>query len=411
MKRLIVALLLLAAATTPARAWLAQGGSVVTTSQVLMTAATSGASASADNFLPVNYAAIPNATDDKYTVFPVAGTITTMRVRVNGTAPTGVQSWTVTLRKNGSDTTSECIVNSSSSSVCSISSSVSFAAGDWGNVRLRPTNSPTTARLQVAFNFQPTTANDTFVSGFGPAFSASATQAGVPNSSQSTSSVVNRRIPVFPDGGTIDRLFIVSNAPTGAGKYYDYTIDQNGSTTAVTTRVEDAETTDNDTTHSFSVTAGDDVQVQGAPTGTPTVAAAGFAFRYRPTTTGYFALTYGTINTDQTGTITYLPIVGANSGPNTTETQVQMRALSMTITKMYVKLNTAPGAGKSRTFTLRKNAADATCAVTISDTATAGSATCATPVAVSDDDLLTTKDEPTGTPSTSTPSVSYLATR
>ena len=79
----------------------------------------------------------------------------------------------------------------------------------------------------------------------------------------------------------------------------------------------------------------------------------------------------------------------------------------MTVTRIAVKLAAAPGAGKSRAFTLRVNGADTACTVTISDTATANTASCS--VSIANDDLVATADAPTGSPTATTPAISYLA--
>ena len=98
-----------------------------------------------------------------------------------------------------------------------------------------------------------------------------------------------RRYDVFPDGGTIDKFYVNANAP-GAGTSYAYTVDKNGSTTALTTSIADTATTGSDTSHSFSVAAGDDVQIQAVPTNTPAAATAGLGVRYVPTTAASFPL-------------------------------------------------------------------------------------------------------------------------
>lgn len=67
-----------------------------------------------------------------------------------------------------------------------------------------------------------------------------------------------------------------------------------------------------------------------------------------------------------------------------------------TVSDFKVILDTAPGAGKSRTFTLRKNGVDTACTLTISDTATSG--TFSGSVSFAADDLISIKETSTGTP-------------
>ena len=71
-----------------------------------------------------------------------------------------------------------------------------------------------------------------------------------------------------------------------------------------------------------------------------------------------------------------------------------------TISKLRIKLASAPGAGKSLTFTLRKNGVDQTLTVTIADTAISGNDTIHE-VSVAAGDKVCIKCTPSGTPTTS----------
>jgi len=63
----------------------------------------------------------------------------------------------------------------------------------------------------------------------------------------------------------------------------------------------------------------------------------------------------------------------------------------------YVRLNQAPGAGKSFTFTIRKNGADTALVVTISGTDTVGQNT-TNEIEIAVGDLVNIKIAPTNTP-------------
>ncbi len=415
---------LLAAAllwTVPAHAWLAQGGATVTpTRQVFMAGTLSGVTNSSDTFIPVNYAiGTASATEEMYSLFPAPGTLTRMRVKVNGTAPTGIQTWTLTLRKTGTtDTALSCTISSSDSGVCAVTANVAFAAGDWGAVKIHPANSPTTARLQVSFDFQPTTANDTIISSWANGFSNSAAQVQLPMTSNASLGVPSvRRWVTLPADGALSKLYVKSNAPgaEGSGKSYTYAIGKNGAASAVTTTLTEVETADSDTSNSVAIigpvgtTAGDDVEFFATPANTPTSAIAALAMRYLPTSCpGCFPLIQSGGNTVGTST-SYCPMTGAATGCVTTESQTQLRGLSMTITKMTVNLQTAPGAGTSRTIMLRVNGADSSPALscTIADTDKVCVATGS--LAISDDDILSTKVSVSGATVSTVMSIAYLA--
>jgi hypothetical protein len=412
MRRLVLAAgLILAAAHAPGpvHAWIAQkGGSAASTSQVLLSSSAGNLGSAANpNYLPVGFGALSATTDSNYSVFSAPGTITTVRAKTVA-APTGAQTWTVTLRKNGSDTALTCTISSGSSSKCNGSGSVSFAAGDYASVKVAPANTPSVTRIGIAFVFAPTTANDTVLFAQGVAFSNSATQAVTLSQNVGPGAASARRYDVFPDGGTIDQFYVNSNAP-GAGTSYAYTVDKNGSTTTATCTIADAATACNDASHSFSVAAGDDAQIQAAPTNTPAASTAGLGVRYAPTTTAAFPL-MGSFNTaDSAASTTYYPMTGGAGLGTTTEANNQNLAVSMTVTKIQVNLTTAPGAGKSRAFTLRKNEADTALTCTVSDTNKTCTATGSN--AIADDDRLDTSDVPTGSPATTTMGIAYLATR
>jgi len=59
-----------------------------------------------------------------------------------------------------------------------------------------------------------------------------------------------------------------------------------------------------------------------------------------------------------------------NSVPNATENVVEIVIPSGTASKLFVNLTVAPGAGKSRTITLRKSGASQTLTCTVSAAAT-----------------------------------------
>ena len=95
----------------------------------------------------------------------------------------------------------------------------------------------------------------------------------------------------------------------------------------------------------------------------------------------------------------------------TTESAIIQSVVSApgTISKLYFKLTAAPGAGKSVTFTVRKNGIDTSLSVTISGTDTTGS-DLVNSIAVSAGDLLSVKCVPSGTPTASQPKWSIMFT-
>lgn len=78
--------------------------------------------------------------------------------------------------------------------------------------------------------------------------------------------------------------------------------------------------------------------------------------------------------------INYWPVSGTVNSPawspvgqNASESLVKQACYNCTITKMVIRLATAPGSGKTRRFTIRKNGADTDLKITFSDSDTTGS--------------------------------------
>lgn len=402
---------------TPANAWIAQKTAAPApgTSQVLLTTASATLNSLTERFLPVGYSAAPAATETLYGVVPAPGAFTGIRMYVN-TAPTGSGEWDVVLRNNGVDTALTCKITSATSAKCTGTGSVAFAAGDRPSLVVRPTGNPSASRGSISLVFAPAAANDTILMAQLVGANNTTEQAVTPFSNGAPGLALNRRDNAFPDGGTIDLLHVVSNAP-GAGTSYAYAVNRNAVTTTpqVNCPIADTATSCNDASDSFSVTgpsgstAGDDLQFVMTPAGSPAVPTAGYGARYRPTTAGSFALMTGRPALNSTTDVMYYPLTAGGTGGSTTEVNNHGISHAQTITRIAVKLSAAPGAGKSRLFTLRRNGADTGCTVTVSDTATANTAACS--ITVADDDLLGTSDAPTATPTAAIPSISYLANR
>lgn len=103
-------------------------------------------------------------------------------------------------------------------------------------------------------------------------------------------------------------------------------------------------------------------------------------------------------NPDTAGTTAYTHINNRfqdnwNATENTRQVPISE---DLTVVGLRVVLTTAPGSGKSRAFTLRKNAADTGCTVTISDNSV--TATFTGSVALTAGDLLSLQEVATGSP-------------
>jgi len=183
-----------------------------------------------------------------------------------------------------------------------------------------------------------------------------------------TATVSLARTPM-PIGGVISNLYVKTNPVLTAGSYKIELV-VNGSVDAnFTATVSSGGSTASDTTHSVNVSAGDLVEWKVTPTGTPdaltgmavsavfesNVARAAPLFCGHSTGTGAYFIPPSAISV----------ITAEGFGTGT-------MAVAGDISFMRVKLTTAPGAGITRTYTLRKNGADTGLTVAIADSATEG---------------------------------------
>lgn len=95
----------------------------------------------------------------------------------------------------------------------------------------------------------------------------------------------------------------------------------------------------------------------------------------------------GSTNGFTAGATTYLGLASYNAVSSTENDRKQLCSSSGTLQNTRVKLTTAPGAGKSAVFTLRKNGVDTAITCTISDSATTASDTSNTVTVAAGDTL------------------------
>lgn len=410
MKRVLSALLTATLLCLPGAsgAWLIQGSATDTGKQLLLAHSGSALANSADRYIPLG-ATGSGITIFKSGTFSVAGAIKSFKLTAV-TQPSGAATWTATIYINGSASGATCTLTSSVA-ICDWTGSISVSAGDYAVILVHPSGTPSSSIIMASTGFTPTTTNDTVIlsSPGTSTFSTSAANYVQPfDASLPGTLATARRTGVFPDGGTLDKFYINSVAP-GSGKSYAYTIFTNGTGSTVTATISNAATSNNDTSHSVSVSAGDYVNFEASPSGTPTASDAGMGARYLATTAGRYP--YVTSNVSDNGSATLYMTLNGNT-TSTTEANVQNITHSQTFEKLQVKFGNAPGtagSGKKYTVTLRKNGSNTALTCDVLNTATTCSASGT--VAVNDNDLVGISIVPTSTPSAVSLGTGLLATR
>jgi hypothetical protein len=283
--------------------------------------------------------------------------------------PGGSASWTVRVRKNGTNTSLKAIVNSGETSdVNEVPGGVSFNAGDTIEYLITPASSPATAAVYTCLVYSPTTPshcylmccyyfenNKTFPIGpVGPA-----------------SGNGDCRV-VFPVAGTVHGRYGWCAAVPGAGTTRTMTTSLYATSWAAQTQTitfgeSDTAASDTDPGHEVSVAAGNWVRLIPGYTGTPANSHSAFSLDF-VTADGSFPLfwsmTYDTVQAD--GYVN----VNSTGTDNATESNRLQKVTACTLKSLYVVSSGSPGSLESFTFTVRDDGSDTALTAAITGTGT-----------------------------------------
>ncbi len=334
---------------------------------------------------------------------PIAGTLRRLSVRF----PTALTQGTyeIVLLKGATpgtmvETALKATVAVGDQNPVNLVSQVSVAVGDYLGWLIRPNGTPTaqSGSVQIACIFDADVPGESLIWGF--AQSAS-TFMGL-GIGAFTNTTENNSVTVFPTAGTVSDLTV--NLPTaapGAGNSRTYTLRKGTaygalSDTAAAVTISGTATTGTDP-DAVTFAAGDLAVIARADTGTPATSNAVITAKWVPDVPGE-ALVFATAAPSLSTTAArFLPISGMTTGSEATGANVQAPApADLTVKRIRAAMVTAPGAGKSRTATLRCEAADTSLTVTIADSATTGAA--ATDVAVASGERINFATAPTASP-------------
>lgn len=208
----------------------------------------------------------------------------------------------------------------------------------------------------------------------------------------------------MPDAFTVSRLHLRVTTAPGVGKSWTFTLQKNGSDTAVVAVISGTDTQGTDTTNSVTYAAGDTFNIKCVPSGTPT--AAGSVIMS--------AVTYGDgqiiLMSSNSGSSISPRYIGFQSGSSDTSDAGRVDAPSPgagTLSKFYFRTSAAPGSGTSYTTTLDKNGSASGITATVSDTNTLASDTTNSTTIAAGDTLRYTITK-SGSPATIIPRVTML---
>ena len=231
---------------------------------------------------------------------PASGTLTGLVARGNGTAPTGTETWTVTVRDNAAATSLTCTISASSSpaNVCqdfSNSVTISKTSPDLIDVQITPANTPTAEQFQFSLLFTATTGQEApiFASAGSYSTALTATPIYIPIGLADETTPEEKAAVVMPAAGHIDDLYFSLSAAPGASATSQATVFHgnctSNSATSLVATISGSNTlgTDLAPAHGFDVAAGDCVSIQlEATAGSPAAAFLNLALRWSPGTSG-----------------------------------------------------------------------------------------------------------------------------
>ena len=346
---------------------------------------------------------LPSATEDE-TQAIISATATMKNAYVEfGTAPGVGNTVTCTLRVNEADTGIVVVVSGTDTTGSDVTHTASVSPGDRINWKVVTSATNSAARIRMSIQVDGATANESIMLGTSGSGSAgTANYFALDGMSGVGDSQEVRGRQLCPTAGTLKNLYINLVAAPGVGANRVFTVYQNGSSTGITVTIADGNTTGSDTSNTISVSAGDTLSLlSGSSAGVPTASKLRFGITLDATTSGHFPVLAGGPTDPSTSAVRYTPIQTTRSSFDSTgvyeTTEVRFACgQEITMKNAYVKVTTAPGAGKSWAVAVRVNGSDSALIVNLADANTSANDT--DDVTVANFDNLSVGFTPTGTP-------------
>lgn len=326
---------------------------------------------------------------------PYAATIQNMQAALSVAPGTGF-SYAMTLFVNGLATSLACTVSNSATTCPDTTDQISVTAGE--NVEWKELGSSASANataISISADVIPVNARDTWVPAVATAPSATVEEYAALTIRNIQATIISNSSSPIPSFGTFDQLQ-VSGANVTPGTMLNTFLQAGATTTLACTRTA---TSCTDTSDSVAVKNLNELDTMSfMPSSSPAVGITGFSMRFTPPlyTPNSYLILGGASGADSTAVTSYLLAQGLGVS-TTTEASAQEVASAETITSLSVSISSAPGANRSRTFTLRDNGNNTALSCII---AGAGVTTCnaAGSVTVNAGDLLDISSTPSGTP-------------
>jgi hypothetical protein len=371
---------------------------------------TTGITAATDTFFPL-YAGNSGSNSSQVTsganIMPVSGTLKNLYVQCDNGPGAGITR-TFWVYKNGTSTGVTMSLTGSGtgagvSSGSDLVNSTTFVAGDLISLRTAATATTTSAGTIRWTLDASTSPNVSMILGNSGANLATSGNTYVTVSGKAFDNTSGLNVQgVMPTSGTLKNAIMSTGGAAGTGAGYTATLYKNGSPTSITMTISGASAVSaTDSTHSISVSPGDVLYWSVSPSGTPTARALAISLEFDPAIDGESVHLYGNSVVDVNSAVRYNAINSPNQASyQSTEAPRQVLTQSAVWRKLYVVLNSAPGAGASFQIQLSVGGAAGSPSVTISGANTTGND--ANNCLATAGQTVVMKMTPTGTPTAST---------
>jgi len=345
-------------------------------------------SGSATNYTPIGYMGSVGTTELHFSTYiPTDGTLTNLYCRLDASPGTG-NSYALTVRKNGATPASSltCTISGSDTVGTDLVNSVSVSKGDYVCLMSVPSSTPTGRRLAFSCTFTSDTANEAI---------CMAHTSDVPSSSSNEyigfacgdtwSTDSSKMMNPMPSANTAKKIYAVIDVAPDTGKSWTLSLTNYSTAKAVTCTISNLETQADDAVNTEALSAGTEYGYKSVPASTPDAYAhCWLSIVFSPDTDGESYHFYASDDSPH-ATNTEYDCAGTGASWGTWKGgRTHCFEQTYTVKNLYVQLETAPSAGKSRVFTLEDNLVDSSIVATISDTD------------VSDDDTANTFESAAG---------------
>lgn len=300
---------------------------------------------------------------------PGAATVSQFKVNITNTPGTSKQ-YVFDVTKNGSTTGLTVTLSGTTISASDLTNSFTYSAGDTIGIKSTPTGTPAaTGNINWSVLIQ-TTDGTQHIFGSVSATSTTTKYRNLMSEDSWQGSAALADCPMCI-GGTFSNLYVTDTNPGVLGDSHTYTLFVANSASVITCTINSPHTSGSDTTHTRAVSEGAIVCLEGVNGGTVDMNPS-WGICFTPNRRGLSIIMHGGDGNPSNSATNYLePSAGGNLTVSATEANVQRLMDYFAVFYFRCYKVTAPGSGKTYTFTVRRNGVDTS--LTVPMTGTSGS--------------------------------------